>query len=162
MRRAALLGLIGLLPAVPAAAQTADIPEDSATTLIYGTIVPVCTVETDTPVAVVQLDTSVQDVATVLYTCNNINGFTRRISSENAGRLVRGTRSIPYLVSQGGNGNLDFSAISLTSLRSDEVPSFPELAIGSSGVLRLQIPTIPSALVAGTYSDTVTIEITPN
>ena len=52
--------------------------------------------------------------------------------------------------------------MSLESLRADEVNAFAELAIGSSGMLRVEIPSVPTGLLAGDYTDTVTIEITPN
>ncbi|MBL9068859.1 MAG: hypothetical protein JNM03_02575 [Sphingopyxis sp.] len=165
MRFIRFFGLACLLSTAPAAAQLVPVPqgpEDSATTLIYGTVVPVCTVETDTPLAIVQMGTGAQDVSNVTYTCNNLEGFTRRVSSENGGALVRGTQGIPYLLSQSGVAGLAFAPISLQNLQSDEVATFPELAIGSSGVLRVEIPAIPPRLLAGEYIDTVTIEITPN
>lgn len=165
MRTLCLLGLAFLLSSAPAAAQLELVrqePENSANTIIYGTVVPVCTVETDTPLAIVQLGTGAQDVSNITYTCNNLNGFTRRVSSENGGALVRGAQGVPYLLSQSGTTDLAFAPINLQNLRSDEVATFPELAIGSSGVLRVEIPAIPPRLLAGEYVDTVTIEITPN
>lgn len=162
MRRIRLLGLICLLSAVPAAGQnlTSDASED--TTILYGEVPPVCTVEAETPVALVQLAPGAQDVTNVVYTCNSTQGFSRRVSSQNGGAMMRGAQGIPYLVSQTGTGDLAFPSVSLQTLRTDDVATFPELAIGSSGILRVEVPAVPSGLLAGDYIDTITIEITPN
>lgn len=165
MHLARLFGFVCFLSATPAVAQLEPVRDDigaAGTTVIWGTIDPVCTVETERPLATVRLGNDVQDVSNIVYTCNNLNGFTRRVSSENGGALVRGTQGIPYLLSQSGFADLAFAPVSLQSMQTDEVAIFPELTIGSGGVLRIEIPAIPPRLLAGEYIDTVTIEITPN
>ncbi len=151
----------GLL-AAPVAAQPPDDlgPEDA--TIIYGVLPTVCTVETESSTVTVQLTSGQQDVTNVLYTCNSINGFARRIFSANSGALMRNGQAIPYLISQTGSGDLAFAPVNLSTELSDDVAPFAELTIGSSGRLRLEIPSIPPGLLAGQYVDTVTIEITPN
>ena len=145
--------------AFPAAAQTG---QSSATTVIYGTVPTVCTVDLGAASAMLQLETGPQALTSVEYTCNSPNGFTRRISSQNGGALRRGTQAIPYLISQSGSGALAVGSTSLGGPYSDQVPAFDQLVVGSGGTLSAEIPAVPAGLFAGDYTDTVTIEITPN
>ncbi len=161
-RRLCLFAALCLSPAYPGLAQPMDMVERTDTTLIYAEVGPVCTVETETPVAVVQLIPGLQDVTNVVYTCNNAQGFARRVSSLNGGVLRRDTQGIPYLISQGGTGDLAFALVDLQTVQTDSVTAFPDLVVGSSGMLRVELPAIPTGLLAGEYADTVTIEITPN
>lgn len=162
MIRLLSLGLLFGASVLPAAAQLVPVPDRIGITLIYGEVAPVCTVEAADPVVTVQMATGRQDVTNILYTCNHVDGFTRRVSSDNGGALVRGAQSVSYLLSQSGTGDLAFAPILLQGMRTDDVATFPELATGSSGVLRIEIPEISPSLLAGEYVDTVTIEITPN
>ena len=145
--------------AFPAGAQTS---QSSATTVIYGIVPSVCTIELGAPSAMLQLETGPQALTSVDYTCNSPNGLTRRISSQNGGVLRRGGQAIPYLISQSGTGALSVGSTSLGGPYSDQVPAFDQLVVGSGGTLSAEIPAVPAGLLAGDYTDTVTIEITPN
>jgi hypothetical protein len=96
------------------------------------------------------------------YTCNSQNGFTRRISSANNGRLLRGSLGIPYFISQSGDGSLAMSRVQLTGPVVTQVEASELLSIGSGGVLKVDVPQLPARLLAGEYRDIVSIDITPN
>ena len=149
---------IGL--AAPAHAQT---NQASTALSLSGAIDEACTVDTDVSQANVSLIPGAsQDVTGVTYTCNTIGGFTRAISSQNSGALVRGTRAIPYTISHSGASGLSFGSSTLSTALISIVPSSPGIFQGSSGVLSVSLATLPPNLVAGEYSDILTIGITSN
>lgn len=150
------------LIAGPAAAQLTPVPQSTDITHIAGTIPTICSVEAVSSTVQVQLSGQAQDITDVIYTCNSAEGITRRISSLNSGRLLRGLQGIPYLISQDGNTDLAFAPVSLSGPVVTDLPPSEALTNGTTGLLRLSIPTIPQGLVAGEYVDTVTIEIVPN
>lgn len=153
-----------VLPAIsPAIGQLRPAQHSEDTTIIAGTVGGICSVETLTPVAVINLaDRGSQPITDVVYTCNSLNGFTRTISSENSGFLKRGDAGIAYTISGSGDQQLGFSSRSLNTAYVNAVPSFPALTHGATGKLSVRIGAVPDNLVAGQYGDTVTIEITPN
>jgi hypothetical protein len=152
-----------ILAATPAQAQRIPGPRASDSTLVSAVISPVCTVETLTSEAVVQLASGVdQGVTTVSYMCNSAGGFTRRVVSSNAGSLMRGTQRIPYSVSEGGDSRLAFPPVHLEAPLVTQVAAFRELTLGARDLLSISLPGIPFGLLAGEYSDTITIEIAPN
>lgn len=154
--------IASLLLTAPAQAQVAEGSHSADITHIAGTIAPACSVEAVNSTVQVQLGGQAQDVTDVIYLCNSAAGITRRISSLNSGRLLRGQQGIPYLISQDGNSDLAFAPVSLSGPVITDLPPSAALVTGATGLLRLTIPSIPSGLVAGEYVDTVTIEIVPN
>lgn len=162
MGRYTNLSLIGMILSAPAVAQSGESAGSTSTTLIYGTVMPVCSVEAARTSVQVELTLGQQDVTALTYTCNDMDGFTRRISSGNGGSLARNGSRIAYRLSQGGSNEIRFSNIDLTTPSQNVVSFYPELTSGSSGILRIELPSIPPQLLAGDYSDIVTIEITPN
>lgn len=158
-----LLMITAMLGISSARAQTSEPGGSIDTTLIGSTIAPICTVETLSPAATVSLNTvAAQQITDVRYTCNGAGGFSRTISSENGGALRRGDQSISYLLSSGGNDAIAFAPVSLSSAYVTSVPSFLELMNGAMGMLSVAVPNRPAGLLAGNYTDTVTIEIIPN
>lgn len=133
------------------------------TTFIYAQIQPVCAVDTSQSEAIVDLSIrSEQTVSSVTYTCNSVDGFTRQISSENAGVLRRGSQGIAYFLSQSGDGPLALARTRLTSPVIDAVPATAALTNGSGGFFKVDVPTLQRDLLAGEYRDTITVAITPN
>lgn len=162
LRQYALSAILLLSPAT-AVAQDADPMRASASTYISGFVTSNCTVDVTQDQAVIDIaTTALQDVSEIHYVCNSPSGFTRRITSAGAGALVRGAQSVPYSVSQSGDGGLSFPPLSLSSAFVSNVPASPIIVNGTTGQLRVSIPGQPSNLLAGEYSDTVTIELTPN
>lgn len=157
------LFLVLILSAKSAIGQIHVSPHSEDMTVISGTVGGVCTVETLTPNAVINLaDHAPQQVTDVVYTCNSPNGFTRTISSGNNGFLKRGDAAIAYTIAGTGDEQLGFSSRSLNVAYVNSVPSFSALTQGATGKLSVRIGAVPDKLVAGQYGDTVTIEITPN
>jgi hypothetical protein len=158
-----LLMVAGIALAAPAQAQMPEQRLNSDVTHVSGVVASICTVETENPTAAVDIRAqAAQDVTDVVYTCNSPEGFTRRISSQNGGALVRGTQGVAYLISQTGGESLAFAPVSLSGPVVTEVAASAALTSGTSGMLRVSVPSIPSGLLAGEYVDTVTIEIVPN
>lgn len=154
--------LVLIFSASAAQAQNAS-TQDSDSTLIFAVVRPICMVETARSEAVVQLVGGVsQAVTTVSYTCNGASGFTRRVTSRNAGSLLRGRQRIPYRVSESGDARLAYGPIRLVSPLVTQIAAFPQLTLGAHDFLSVTLPSIPAGLLAGEYSDTITIEIAPN
>jgi hypothetical protein len=136
---------------------------DSDETLISGVISPVCTVEILTAEATVDVAVRAsQAVTAITYTCNSVGGITRTVTSQNAGSLVRGNQAIPYLLSEDGRSGLAFQPVRLAAPLVTQVASFPQLTRGAQDMLSVAVPSLPPRLLAGEYSDTITIEIAPN
>lgn len=162
MLRAATAAASVILWASPLFAQTVS-RQDSDETIITGEIAPICTVETLTPAAIVEVtERADQRVTAIVYTCNSVDGITRRVTSLNGGALVRGAQNIPYRLSEDGPPGLAFSRVNLSSIFVTQVASFPELTRGAQGTLSVYVPATPPRLLAGVYADTITIEIVPN
>ncbi|QNQ07726.1 hypothetical protein [Sphingomonas alpina] len=146
-----------------AAIVTAQVqPSATATTVIYGVVAPVCTVEVASPSAIVSLDIrGAQSMTPVIYRCNDTNGFTRQVSSLNGGALVRGDQRIGYRLSQDGDVSIAIADTTLTAPLVSRISGSASVT-GTSGMLSITIPVVPGRLVAGDYTDVITIEITPN
>ena len=130
---------------------------------VAGTVAEICSVDTALSQATIALSIrGAQDVTEVTYTCNTADGFTRTISSQNGGRLVRGNQAIPYTISHSGANGLALGASGLSAPLVSTVPGSEAVSHGSAGVLRASVADLPSNLLAGEYSDTVTIAITSN
>ena len=150
-----------ILPLAVAAAQIQT--GATATTVIYGVVAPVCTVEAPIPSAVVSLETSgAQSVTMVVYRCNGVNGFTRQVSSLNGGALVRGDQRIDYRITQDGEAAIAIPDSTLSAPIVSNVTGSGSVVAGASGMLKVIVPSLPARLLAGDYTDTITIEITPN
>lgn len=162
MKLLLLTGCLATFAASGAQAQ-ARWPGAIDTTVIAGATSPVCTVETSSPTVTVRLDTRAQQQVTdVRYTCNTPGGFIRTISSANHGRLQRGDLGIRYRLSGAGADAIAFAPIDLDSAFVSTVASYPSLARGDTGMLSLSIAATPTRLLAGEYTDTITIDVTPN
>ena len=155
-----ILATLGL--SAPASAQAIAEPQEIDVTDISGMVPSTCSVEALVAARRLRLSGQAQDVTDVVYRCNNADGITRRISSLNNGRLLRGTQGIPYLISQEGATDLAFPPVSLAGPVVTELPPSIPLTNGTTGLLRLTIPAVPAGLLAGEYIDTITIEIVPN
>ncbi|RYG85661.1 MAG: hypothetical protein EON59_11725 [Alphaproteobacteria bacterium] len=150
--------LAAMVFAGPAYAQSSE-----GTTFISGILDEVCTIDTAVSQATIDLSSgSAQDVTSVTYTCNTLGGFSRAISSQNGGRLVRGAQAIPYTISHSGISDLALGASDLSAPLVSAVPASAAVTLGSAGVLRANISDIPANLLAGEYSDVVTISVTSN
>lgn len=150
-----------ILPLAVVAAQIQ--PGASASTVIYGVMAPVCTVEAPTPSAIVSLETrGAQSITTVVYRCNGVNGFARQISSLNGGALVRGDQRIDYRIAQDGEAAIAIPDSTLSAPIVSNVAGSGSVVAGTSGMLSVTVPNLPERLLAGDYTDTITIEITPN
>jgi hypothetical protein len=153
---------VALFIGAPAAAQNQS-TRGSDETLISGAIAPVCTVEVITAEVLVDVSVRAAQTATpITYTCNSVGGITRRVISQNGGSLVRGSQAIPYRLSEEGSSGLAFAPAWLQAPLVTQVASFPQLTRGAQNMLRVSIPAVPPRLVAGEYTDTITIEIAPN
>lgn len=141
---------------------TAPINTGTAVTVVYGTIAPLCSVEIALPSALVDLDVrGAQSVTAIVYHCNNLNGFRRQVTSLNEGALVRGGQRVTYSVSQNGESAIAIPPTILSSPFFTNVSSDAAIT-GTSGMLSVSVPNRPAQLLAGDYTDTITIEITPN
>lgn len=163
MLRSYMLMAALLLNPVSAAAQDSGSLQASASTFVSGFISSDCSVDLTQAQAPIDPGTgTAQDISEIRYVCNSPSGFTRRITSASAGSLMKDQQAIPYLVSQTGGAGLSFPPVSLGSPLVSNVPASPAIVEGTTGQLRVSIPSRPSNLLAGEYSDTVTIELTPN
>lgn len=156
---AALTATVAVAFAFPAQA------DSSMSFVVQGTIDVVCEASgngIDSTEIINLNSTSEQSVGSVTYTCNNAGGFTRTISSANAGRLMNGNNSIDYKVSHGGGNGLAFGAEKLSSAKRTNHNGSNAFANGQTGSLKVQVPSLPSGLTAGNYSDTITIAIAAN
>lgn len=101
---------------------------------------------------------SMVEVANVQETCNHPNGFTVSISSANSGNLVNhfdATKTLPYNIIYDTQASVKLETpVSLvrTTTRSDDLTN-------TNRAFKVVWPQ-SSALVAGTYSDVITLTIT--
>lgn len=141
---------------------TAPVSSGTSVMIIYGTIAPLCAVEVALPSALVDLDArGTQPVTAIVYHCNNVNGFRRQVTSLNEGALVWGGQRVTYSVSQDGESAIAIPPTILSSPFFTNVSSDAAIT-GTSGMLSVSVPDRPAQLLAGDYTDTITIEITPN
>jgi hypothetical protein len=107
------------------------------------------------------------------YVCNDPDGFTRVLTSQNNGFLVRtGTsgganNSIPYFVEADGVAGLQLARTQLLSPRANSVAGSSALLEGVTGRLILRVEGVRqgtnlSTVFAGEYSDTLTLSVTAN
>jgi len=129
---------------------------------ISGTVLPVCTVESLTgPVSIIDLTSSTQqELGDVLYICNSYGGFTRHISSQSGGALVRGQERIGYRIVHGGASELAFQALSLDASKISAIRPFGNITDGERGSFGVQVTGSIRGLLAGAYEDIITIELT--
>lgn len=153
------------LAAAPALAQQVDVGTGSATSgtiELRATAAEVCTVVSSVAeVTTVDLTTaSAQVLGDLTYVCNSVAGFSRRIFSENGGALVRGDDRIPYRFAHGGAPALTMAPTALTAPVTTAVAPFGAITVGESGPVSVYMPGSTTGLLAGAYTDTVTVEIT--
>jgi spore coat protein U-like protein len=145
--------------ATPALAQTqgGEISFD-----IQGTIADACTVQNLSvdSVSNLTLNNIVQALGTVLYVCNDPDGFTRTISSANGGSLNDNLNEIPYTLYHSSSDDIveiEFENVSLGAERVDLVPSSAPVLAGTTGVISAKASAL--GFPAGVYTDTVTITV---
>jgi hypothetical protein len=132
---------------------------------VEGQVASVCEITNDSIASTTTLDldsTSAQSLGNVTYTCSSPNGFTRRISSTNNGQMHSNGQYIAYQLSHTGNNGLSFGPEQLTSQKVSSISGASALADGESAALSVTIPSVPNNLLAGTYTDQITIEVTAN
>jgi len=114
-------------------------------------------------VETINLNTSAnQKLGLIYYKCKNPNGFTRTITSQNNGQLKNGAQGIDYLVSHTGWPYIDFGPTQLTTPKVTSVPGSWWFCLGVLGKMKVSIPSLPNDLMAGTYSDTITVAVAGN
>ena len=132
---------------------------------IQGVVTGVCEVTNENIAATTNVDlnvTTAQAVGNLTYRCTNQGGFTRRIQSSHSGNLTANGQNIAYQISHSGNGNLGFNPTQLTSEKVDSLSGSAALAAGVTESLAVTIPNVSTDLFAGTYSDTITVNVTAN
>lgn len=148
------------------AAMTGTAKADSSFNFVVQGEVPlVCQATNNSISATETIDltsTSEQTLGSITYTCNNPGGFTRTISSANNGALVNGSQSVSYQVAHTGGSGLNFNAKQLTAPETTNIGGSSSLANGQTGALRVTVPSLPTGLLAGVYSDTITVSVTAN
>lgn len=155
--------IIGLSLAVIAAATPAV--ANSFNFSIQGVVPGICEVTNDTIAATTTIDldiTSGQAVGDLSYRCTNPAGFTRTVSSQNSGQLISGSQGIDYQVSHTGSGGLSFNNQQINSPLVTNHAGAPTFAAGHTASVSVTIPSLPNDLFAGTYTDTITIDVTAN
>lgn len=159
------LTLAGSVLAAFTGAAIANGATDSDSFMITGEIANTCVLINNSidPVSVVDLETTdSQTLGSYTYRCTNPNGFDRVITSANDGQLVGSYGQIDYYLAHGGGSGLSFSATQLTSPRTDTLAGSSAFANGQTGSVMFQLPSVPSSMLAGSYSDDVTFEIFAN
>lgn len=145
---------------------TADLAQANSFNFnVQGTIAGVCEVTNESIAATTTVDlevTTAQTVGDLTYLCINSGGFTRRIQSGNSGNLSANGQNIAYQVSHSGNGSLGFNPTQLTSEKVDNLSGSTAFAAGVTETISVTIPSLASGLFAGTYTDTVTVNVTAN
>lgn len=164
IRTLALAG--GAFLALSAAAQANDIVFD-----IQGEVPLVCEGINNSIAAVEIVDltsTAEQTLGSITYKCNSAAGFTRTISSANAGLLIRtgssggNANSLAYNLGHGGGSGLGFSATQLTTPVVTNLNGSTAFVNGQTGSVKFSLPALPGSVYAGTYADTVTVNVTAN
>lgn len=133
---------------------------------LIGTIPAMCEITNDDIPANVNLDltiTTVQNVGNLTYTCNDPQGFTRTITSQNNGKLEdTNSNVINYVMSHTGDGGLTFNNNQLTVPKIDSLNNPTVFAQGEQGTITIRLPSINGNEVAGTYTDQITVNLTAN
>lgn len=154
------------LLALSAAAQANDIVFD-----IMGDVPLVCEAINNSIDAIEIVDltsTADQTLGSITYKCNSAAGFTRTISSANAGLLIRtgssggAANSVAYNLAHGGGSGLSFAATQLTAPVVSSLAGSTAFVNGQTGSVKFSLPALPGAVYAGTYADTVTVNVTAN
>ncbi len=105
------------------------------------------------------------------YRCNNANGFTRTITSQNNGFLTLdgqtttdAARRIRFDMVHTGNSGLAFAARQLSTPVSGNFGGSPAFLAGETGTVTFQafgvLGATGTTVFAGNYRDTVTITVT--
>ncbi len=103
--------------------------------------------------------TAVQGAELLTANCNYGGSATVTFSSANSGSLKSGSNAVPYKFIVSGSGTTWAAGVSLSSPQS--ITGFPTVAnADQTRGMSVQLDT--PATIAGTYTDTVTAEITPN
>jgi hypothetical protein len=129
---------------------------------IQGQIVGECGAEnlSIAPIATLTLDGNEQALGSIRYVCNDVDGFTRTISSANSGTLNDNGNTIPYTLSHSGITEIAFAPTQPAPDIVTVVPGSSALLTGVSGVL--SAAASGAGFPAGTYTDTVTVAVTAN
>lgn len=147
--------------------------DEKADVSIKGTIAASCTVSPDTRDVSVNLDSTVsQPGGSLTYKCNSANGFTRKIESDNGGKLanVAGANRgfVPYTITHGGGSGLAIGTpVALTAPVTTNLASSAAFVNGQTGSLGLLLAkpataTNDNPLYAGDYTDVIRVSITAN
>lgn len=152
--------------ALSAAAQANDIVFD-----IQGDVPLVCEGINNSIAAVETVDlttTADQTLGSITYKCNAAGGFQRTISSANAGLLIRAGssgdefNSVAYDLAHGGGSSLNFAPTQLITPVTTNLSGSSAFVNGQTGSVKFSLPSLPGSVFAGTYSDTVTVNVTAN
>ena len=181
MKKIALLAAgIAAVSAVPASAQTLTYnlnAEVAPTCGVYnaaGTTIPVNFGELSTVSTSSTVDVPAGEAT---YRCNNVNGFSREITSQNGGYMTLGgtatadnARRIAFNMAHTGGSGLGFGAQQLTSPVSGTFAGSTAFLAGETGEVSFQAFGVQGAtggngspgttVYAGSYSDVVTITVT--
>ena len=140
--------------------------QSSENFVVQGEVPLVCQANNNSVAAVEIVDLTIttdQTLGSFTYVCNNPGGFTRTFSSTNAGTMTgSGSGSIAYNFGSGGGSGLGESQTSLSSPLVTNLSGSGAFANGQPGSVRFNLPAVPTGLFAGTYNDTVTLEIAVN
>lgn len=105
----------------------------------------------------------------ITYACNAANGFTRTISSANNGNLRRNGNltgagnEVAYTIQHGGGSGLAIAAgTSLASPITTSLGGSTAFITGQTGSFNATLPASLPPLFAGSYSDVITVAVTPN
>lgn len=153
------------LVAVLAASSPVQAENTSDSFVIQGSLGSTCFLENKSvgEVAQVELDKlAPQILGQFEYTCNAPAGFTRTISSQNAGYLENGNNQIRYLLGSGGGNFLGFQPVHLESPVNTNVPFAQPFTNGFPANIIFQLDVLPQGVSAGDYTDTVNVAIAAN
>jgi hypothetical protein len=166
MKKLILAAVASTVIAAPAFAQ------NSADVVIQGTVPLSCTVVANPSIVNPELidlsNTSTdQSLGSLTYACNNAGGFTRTVSSANAGVLKRagggaGENTIAYQASHTGGSGIDMPLSSLSSNHVESMAGSTAFVNGQTGSVKVRVGNASGPLFAGNYGDTITIAIAPN
>jgi hypothetical protein len=151
-----------------AAAQTSD----PSSFVLQGSVAGVCTATSNTdPLTLPSMAAGAENGASIIYTCNAPAGFSRTISSQNNGRMLRQSTSggagneVAYTIRHSSFGTPGLGLASGTSLGTPVVTSHAgalALVTGVNETLTATLPTPMPALFAGQYQDVITVSVSPN
>lgn len=169
----AAAAVVAAISAMPAMAQTTDANNGNADVTISGTIAAFCTVSPEERSVTLDLSLATpQSGGSLTYRCNGANGFTRTISSDNAGQLNNAAGAnrgfVPYTITHGGGSGLAIAtAVSLSTPVTTNLGSSAAFVNGQTGSLSVIAARPASAsatnpLFAGTYSDVIRVSIVAN